>query len=288
MAIGSKTRSWLKVLVIIPLIAAFSFTSLAFAQEGQGTQQQPVSDADEWAARRFATVEQRQLARQERSGASFDNQNVRNRWCNADDWIILGGESLSDIVLNCNIAMANILAVNPQISNPDLVFSGEFVRLPNQQQRQVTPGTAGTSLTLTAAQQEYMGRFTTQAQGQGIPVTGEGAQDISGRNYASGREAQQARQRDLTRFDDPSYRAQWCNNDYWVVAPGDTLGQITIRCGIPIDILLAHNPQINNGDIIIVGEMIRLPDDRSADNQPGLTEAQQNYLGSNFDTSPGQ
>jgi N-acetylmuramoyl-L-alanine amidase len=283
MAINKISRHWLRLLLIVPVIVALSFTSVAFAQEDQ--QQQVTAEGEEMAARNFVTVEQRQQVRN-RDLTRFDDPAYRAQWCNQDSWIVRGGESLGHIVINCNIAMANILAVNPQISNPDLVYVGEEIRLPTQEQRRVTPGHANTTLTLTAAQQEYFNQFVTQADGEGIPVTGEDAEDIFSRNYGTDAQLREARTRDLARFDDPNYRAQWCNRDHWVFAPGETLGHVAIQCGIPLDVLLAHNHQISNGDIVVVGEIIRLPADPFASAQPFLTEAQLNYLQGSFDTTP--
>jgi N-acetylmuramoyl-L-alanine amidase len=274
---------WLKILLIVPLIIAFSFSSVAFAQEDE----QQTAQGDEIFQREFATVEQRQQARQ-RDLTAFDNPTVRDRWCNADDWIVREGESLGLIVLRCGISLDHLLAVNPQISDPDLVYVGEIVNLPDQEQRRMAVGVPGfpARLNLTAAQFDYMQGLFAQAEAEGIPITGADAEDIGTRNIAPGHMQNAARQRDLARFDDPNYRAQWCDADEWVMAPGESLSTIVMRCGIPLEAILAVNPQISNGNIVISGEMITLPDEWDAQTM-SLTPAQHEYIEQNFDTSPG-
>jgi N-acetylmuramoyl-L-alanine amidase len=274
---------WLKILLIVPLIITFSFSSAAFAQEGE---QQTVQEAEIF-QRSFASVEQRQQARQ-RDLTAFDNLTVRDRWCNADDWIVREGESLGHIVLRCGISLDHVLAVNPQISDPDLVYVGEIVNLPDQEQRRMAVGVPGfpARLNLTAAQFDYMQGLFAQAEAEGIPVTGADAEDLTRRNIAPGHMQNAARQRDLARFDDPNYRARWCGADEWVIAPGESLSTIVMRCGVPLEAILAANPQIQNGDIVITGEMINMPDETHLANL-NLTAAQRQYIDQNFDTAPG-
>lgn len=269
-------RYGLKILLIIPLLVAFSFASVALAQE-----EQPET---EMAARNFAAVEQRQQVRA-RDLTQFDDPNVRARWCDNDAWIVRGGETLGHIVINCDIPLANLLAVNPQISDPDLVFAGEIVNLPSQTQREEVVGMPDAQLTLTAAQEEYFSGLIAQAEEAGIPVTGEVAEDIAGRNMAADNQRLAAQERDLTRFDDPNVRERWCGED-WVIMPGETLGHISILCNIPLDVLLAHNPQISNPDVVVDGEIVTIPDDPFATPRPLLTQAQREYLEANFGLEP--
>jgi N-acetylmuramoyl-L-alanine amidase len=281
MANPKTQRHWLRVILIVPLIVAFSFTSVALAQtDGQ----QQTGQGEEMAARNFASVEQRMQVR-DRDLRTFDNDNVRDRWCNNDDWIVREGESLGHIVLNCNISMAHILAVNPQISNPDLLYIGEIVRLPDYNQRRAPVGGPGAQLTLTAAQRDHMQGMIGTAEGAGIPVTGADAQDIGRRNIASGSQRQAAMQRDYDRFENASYRAQWCGQDHWIVNRGESLSHLIMRCGYSLEAILSANPQISNANIVLAGEMINIPTGQDQA-QPTLTEDQRSYVDENFDTTP--
>jgi LysM repeat protein len=44
-------------------------------------------------------------------------------------YIVKGGDSISKIAAKCNITVADILALNPQISNPNLIYTGQVLRL---------------------------------------------------------------------------------------------------------------------------------------------------------------
>lgn len=45
---------------------------------------------------------------------------------------------------------------------------------------------------------------------------------------------------------------------FWTVASGDTLGEIVATTGVPLDEILAMNPEITDPDVIAVGQVIRL------------------------------
>jgi hypothetical protein len=275
-----EKRKPLKVIAIIAVLAALmSVSVLAYAQENDQPEAQ--TDADAFFQRNIASLEQRQMAR-ERDLTQFDDPEVRERWCQ-DDWIILGGESLGHIVVNCGIPLANILAENPQIDNPDLVFVGEIVRLPDE----IRP-VDETHSRLTASQQEYLLALTPQ-EGEIIPGTGieVGQVNLEERRFASAEQRQFAEQRDLSQFDDPEVRDRWCQDD-WIVRSGESLAHIVVFCGIPIDVLLAHNPQIGHGDLVFAGEIITMPPDPEAEIQPELTQEQLEYLEENFTLDPSE
>jgi LysM repeat protein len=261
--------------IVAMLVLALSFTSVAMAQEEQPEQE---GDAAEMARRHFATVEQRMAVR-DRDMTTFDDPDVRERWC-SDDWIVRSGESLGHIVILCDIPLANILAANPQISNPDLVYVGEIINLPDEIEPVRT-------LQLTEPQFEYMQGLTQQFDEEGIPDTGlaDLNEEIARRNYAPDQQRRTTQQRGLTQMREPEFRERWCD-DEWVIASGESLGHIAIACSIPLDVLLAHNPQISMPDLVFPGEVINLPADPFATPQPFLTPEQAEYLEENFALDP--
>jgi hypothetical protein len=276
---NNRKTHWLKLLFILPLIVAFSFTSVATAQDNQ----QQTGQTDEIFSRHFASVGERQQARQ-RDLTAFDNPAERARWCDHDSWVVREGESLGLIALRCDITLSHLLAVNPQISSPDLVYVGEVVDLPDHNQRRAEIDTPGAPLRLTTAQRDYM-QGTFAAVGEGIPITGQDGEDIGRRNMAAERDRQMARQRDLTRFDEAGYREQWCNADHWVVSSGESMSTIIRHCGYNLEAILAANPQISNPDILFAGELVRLPGPEAQQNF-NLTQAQRDYINQNFAGSP--
>jgi N-acetylmuramoyl-L-alanine amidase len=268
-----KLRS-LKLLLIIGLIFALaSFASIAAAQE-----EQP-EVAEEAANRNFVSLEQRQEEQQRQ----FDY----SQRCEDSHFIILGGESLGHITSNCDIPLDWILAVNPQIGNPDLVFAGEAVRLP--------PADADprTMPFLTSEQHQYLADtgFQTAFVAEGeepdaepaaveviIPDTGsdEFTQEARQRMFASDSQRREARQMQF----DYDWR---CEQDQFVILGGESLGHIARNCGVPLDYILAVNPQIGYPDLVFSGELVNVPDaDIDPSTMPLLTSQQAQYLSDRF------
>jgi hypothetical protein len=283
MLIKSVKRRSLKLLLVVGLIFALaSFASIAAAQEEQPEEQQTTAQAgvaEEAARRNFVSVEQRQEERQRQ----FDY----SQRCEDSHFIILGGESLGHITSNCGIPLDWILAVNPQIGNPDLVFAGEAVRLP--------PADADprTMPFLTSEQHQYLADagFQTEFVAEGeepdaepaaveviIPDTGtdEFAQEARSRMFASESQRREARQMQF----DYDWR---CEQGQFVILGGESLGHIARNCGVPLDFLLAANPQIGYPDLVFSGELVNVPDsDVDPSTLPLLTSQQAQYLSDRF------
>ena len=102
-------------------------------------------------------------------------------------YTVMAGDTLTSIAFTYNTTVQAILAVNPQITNPNLIFAGQVINLP---------------------------------QGSGIPNTG-------GATYT--------------------------------VVPGDTLSSIAVRYNVSLSALVAANPQITNPDLIFPGQVINIP-----------------------------
>jgi hypothetical protein len=275
-----KPRSWKLLLIIGLILALASFTSIAAAQEEQPEEQQtnaqtavdvtiPDTGTDEFAqeanARMMATTAERQQARQ--------MQHDYDWRCGQGQFVVLGGESLGHIARNCGVPLDFLLAANPQIGFPDLVFAGELVNMPNTD---ADPR----SMTLTAQQAQYLadrfGIAIAQAEVSDpvIPETGsaEFAQETVARRLASEGQIQRA---EAQRFD----YAQRCEQGEFVILRGESLGHITANCGIPLDWILAVNRHISFPDLVFAGELVTLPDpDTDPATLPLLTEPQLNYL----------
>jgi hypothetical protein len=262
MTLDIVKRHWLKLLLIPLVIGLFSLTSIAMAQEEDA---QP-AQVTEWETRVFATMDQRQADR---------NVPFAQR-CEADEWIMRGGESLGMIVINCNVSLASILFANPQISNPDQVWVGEAVNIPDED-----VFIDDLAVALTPPQHEYMMALAQRFEEQIVPVTGleEAAIQAQRRTMATPTERQQARQMTFE---------QRCAQDSWVFLPGETLGHLTTICGFPLDVVLAHNHQVGNPNLVFAGERISIPADPFAPwfEQPMLTAEQLEHLQADFDVMP--
>jgi hypothetical protein len=207
-------------------------------------------------------IERRNIASADRIEAA-QAMSLEQR-CEADQWVVLSGESLGFIASVCGIPFDVLLAHNHQISQPDLVFQGEMVNIPADPFAEEQPF-------LTQAQLEYIQQtFETPV----IPETGEPVADvIERRNIAGADRIEEAQAMSLE---------QRCEAGQWVVLSGESLGFITSVCGIPLDVLLAHNHQISTPDLVFVGELVNIPADPFAEVQPLLTQAQIDYLRANF------
>jgi hypothetical protein len=49
-----------------------------------------------------------------------------------DNWLVAGCDNLSYISRRTGIPLADLLAANPWIANPDLIYPGELIQLPRQ------------------------------------------------------------------------------------------------------------------------------------------------------------
>jgi LysM repeat protein len=261
MTLDFVKRHWLKLLLIPLLIGMFSLTSVVMAQE----EEQETVEVTEWETRQFATLEQRQQHR----GMTMEQR------CEADQWVVRGGETLGQIMIQCNVSLAAILAANPQISDPDMVWVGEVVNVPEE------PFVEDLFIALTPPQQDYMLMLAERYEAEVVPVTGleEAGMERVRRTFATDTERQQARQMTFE---------QRCAQDHWVFLPGESLGHLTTICGFPLDVMLAHNHQVGNPNLVFAFERISIPDDPFAPwfEQPMLTAEQLENLQEDFDVTP--
>ena len=80
--------------------------------------------------------------RERRIYSRFDDERQGRDACD-DRWIVHSGETLSLIVINCDVPLDNLLQANPQIQNPDLIFPGEIINIPDVQFREIVDPRTG-------------------------------------------------------------------------------------------------------------------------------------------------
>lgn len=112
-------------------------------------------------------------------------------------YTVAPGETLSAIATRFGITLSRLLAANPRISNPDLIFAGQVICLPLPADT-VPPGT-------------------------------------------------------------PPPPPSTCSGQLYQVARGDTLSSISRRFRVTVNAILAANPQIANPNLLVVGQMICVP-----------------------------
>jgi LysM repeat protein len=197
------------------------------------------------------------------------------------------GDTLSGIAEAFGVTLDELLAVNPQITNPDLIFVGQVINIPGEAPPP-TPGfttvTVAITDVVTGAPVPATVRFGGFADGsvrdviadaQGtavfvdIPLDTELAIGVTATGYVSFAQAQVV----FTSTDPQSFAVALvplggapprepppcATCTLYVVQPGDTLGEIAAANNVTLDELLAVNPQITDPDVIFVGETINIP-----------------------------
>jgi LysM repeat protein len=181
-------------------------------------------------------------------------------------YTVVSGDTLGRIASNAGVTLAALEAVNPQITNPSLIFVGEVINLPAGAVIPVTGGggtvvtpvpggssytvvsgdtlssiavNAGVSLAaleavnpqITNASLIFVGEVINLPSGAVIPVTGGGG---------------------------PVVTPVPGGSSYTVVS-GDTLSRIAANFGVTLAALEAANPQITNFSLIFPGNVITIP-----------------------------
>lgn len=146
---------------------------------------------------------------------------------------VQSGDTLSGIAVRNGVSLDALLAANPQIRNPGLIYPGQSVHLPGAGGGEVTvrggdtlSGIAarnGVSLDAVLAANPQISNPDLIHPGQTVRLPGGGgASEVT-------------------------------------VQGGDTLSGIAARNGVSLDSVLAANPQIRNPDLIHPGQLVRIP-----------------------------
>jgi spore coat assembly protein SafA len=175
--------------------------------------------------------------------AAVSVQSALAWWTCTDPYTVQRGDYLASIARNCGTSVQALLAANPTIRNPNLIFPGQVLRLGLTATPAVTitgtllttPATAtvtGTPGTLTPTSGTATG---------GVPVTGGGTSTPVPT---------------LTRTATPS--AGRVTHTY-IVQSGDTLWSIARSWGVSLADLERANRQITNPALIFPGQVITIP-----------------------------
>lgn len=175
-------------------------------------------------------------------------------------YVIQPGDTLFIIAQRFNTSVNTILSLNPQITNPNLIFPGQIIRIPTTPPRELCPtlhpGDRGTAVS----------RLQTLLRIAGFdpgPIDG-----IFGpRTYSSVIAFQQSiRELEVTGIADiETWTALGAECEpvpdiiRYIVRPGDTLFIIATRFGVTVESILRINPQITNPNVIFAGQIINIP-----------------------------
>ncbi len=175
-------------------------------------------------------------------------------------YVIRSGDTLYSIARRFNTTVDEILSLNPQITDPDLIFPGQVINLPEAEPTDNCPFLQRGDRGPAVRRLQILLRTARYDPG---PVDG-----IFGpRTEAALREFQRnTREIDITGT---------ANLETWIalgaicepfdeiieytVRPGDTLFIIATRFNLSVDDILAVNPGIINPNLIFAGQIINIP-----------------------------
>jgi spore coat assembly protein SafA len=175
-------------------------------------------------------------------------------------YIIQPGDTLFIIAQRFNTTVDAILAANPQISNPNLIFPGQVITIPSAPPRQLCPilrqGDRGPSV----ARLQTLLRIAGFNPGLIDGIFGPRTQSALIAFQQSVRELEVTGIADIETW---TALGAECESTpgiiRYTVRPGDTLFIIANRFGITVNEILRINPQITNPNIIFPGQVINIP-----------------------------
>ena len=149
------------------------------------------------------------------------------------------GDTLWGIARDNGVSLGSLIAANPQIRNPDLIYAGQTVHLPGG-------GGGGGSVTVRGGD-----TLSGIAAGNGVSLGALLAANPQIRNPDLIHPGQTVQL--------PGGGAAGGGAREVTVRGGDTLSGIAAANGVSLGSLLAANPQIRNPDLIHPGQTVRVP-----------------------------
>lgn len=160
---------------------------------------------------------------------------------NVDIYIVNHGDYLSEIANLFNTSLAQLLALNPSINNPNLIFAGQRVNVPSPA-AVIPPDPPSTSTNVYIVQRgDTLHKIATRL-GISLTTLVKLNPQVTNINLI--------------------YAGQKLNIpdgiSSYIVASGDTLRKIADRFGTTWQSLMALNPEIKNANLIYVGQVIKI------------------------------
>lgn len=177
-------------------------------------------------------------------------------------YIVQPGDTLFAIAQRFNTSPNEILSVNPQITNPNLIFPGQTILIPTAEP---TPPTEQCPILRQGDQGPVVRRFQTLLKIAGFdpgPIDG-----IFGSRTQAALVAFQrnVREIEITGIADPeTWVALGAECDpmpviRYIVRPGDSLFIIATRFNVTVTSILQINPNITNPNVLFIGQVINIP-----------------------------
>jgi LysM repeat protein len=185
-----------------------------------------------------------------------------------DSYTVKRGDTMRIIADHCEVTLTALLAANPQITNPNLIYPGQVVRMPGGPI--VIPPT-GTYQNYTVVRGDTM-RIIATRFGTTVSELQRLNPEIVNINIIYPGQVVRV---PVGTTPPPPPPVQ----DSYIVQRGDTLRIIANRFGTTVQAILQVNPQIVNPNLIYPGQVIKMP---TGSNQP--IPDQQTYVVQRGDT----
>jgi LysM repeat protein len=245
-----------------------SIQPTATAQSGSQSGQVPVTGESEFAYRDIVGLHQLD---KNRDYTQYDEEDQGQAEC-GQSYTVAPGEYWSLIVVNCDVPLDSLLAANPQVRDQNYLFAGELLAIPEGGFSEIyapstnlpyvfAPGAfAKANVPVTGGSEGSQG---TQPPASGSAGSGSGSVPVTGVDALSRvtiRMLTRAeKNRDYTQYDEQQQGQEECGSEY-VVARGESMSLIVVNCDVPLDRLMAANPEMTDPNILFAGQVLSIPE----------------------------
>lgn len=190
-------------------------------------------------------------------------------------YTVRSGETLSGIASRNNLNLNDIISANPQIKNPNQIFAGQRISIPERGQLQGQPVTRGTTPgerpasaggTYTVRPGDTLSGIASRNGTTVNGILGVNPQIKNPNMIFAGQRISLPGASSAPRPSSPASAPSPLRS--YTVKSGDTLSGIAARNGVSLNSLLSANPQIKNPNLINVGQRINLPGGVSTGSAP--------------------
>ncbi len=167
---------------------------------------------------------------------------------NTDYYYVQRGDTLKGIAIRFHTSVDELLRLNPQISDPNLILTGQRLVVPRRSSGSGIGGGGEGGTNIPSGTQVY------------IVQPGDTLKGIA-RQFGTTTEVLRQLNPEITNPDvirkGQRILVPVSSNTY-IVQRGDTLGGIALRFNTTVSALLKLNPQITNPNLIVPGQVIRI------------------------------
>jgi LysM repeat protein len=174
-----------------------------------------------------------------------------------DSYMVKSGDTLSGIAVECEVPYAALLAANPKITNPRLIFPGQNLTIPDldaPEFEDVIPVTGGPYRIYTLQETKMLSEIASKLNRSEHALLEANLQIEDAEEIEAGQR--------LYIPPHPAYVIPDTGavEKIYRVERGDTLFKIAQKYGTTVNDLLLRNPQIFDRHLIFTGQRIAVPD----------------------------